>query len=103
MKILYRVALVLWLVSGFGIHAYFSRVAGGTAAVEEKQDIHSRRFENDDPAAPRIREPQWNPDSSMAATYAGWAVVGLVLAMPGVRSLFRRADGVADVDKFLAA
>ncbi len=103
MKILYRGALVLWLVSGFAIHAYFSRAAQGTAAVEEKRDVHLRQFENDDAVARRIREAHWDAESRMAAVYGGWALAGFVLAVPGVRSLFRRADGVPEIEKFLAA
>ncbi len=103
MKTLYRGALVLWLVSGFAIHAYFSRAAQGTAKVEEKRDLHLRQFENDDAVARRIREAHWDAESKMAAGYAGWALVGFLLALPGVHSLFRRADRIADVEKFLAA
>jgi hypothetical protein len=102
-KILYRGALVVWLVSGFAIHAYISRAAQGTAAVEEKRDVHLRQFENDDAVARRIREAHWDAESKQAAAYGGWALVGFFLAIPGVRSMFRRADGGPELEKFLAA
>jgi hypothetical protein len=102
-KTLYRGALVLWLISGFGIHAYFSRAAQGTAAVEEKRDLHLRQFENDDAVARQIREAHWNTQSKAVGAGAIWAVVGFVLALRGVHSLFRKADRVSDVEKFLAA
>ena len=103
MKTLYRGALVLWLVSGFAIHAYFSRAAQGPAEVEQKRDIHLRQFENDDAVARRIREAKWDAESKQALAYLGWAVVGFVLSLRGVHLLFRRADRVADVEKYLAA
>src|SRR5262249_54447022 len=102
-KTLYRGALVLWLVSGFAIHAYFSRAAPGTSAVEQQRDLHLRQFENDDAVARQIRESHWNADSKMTLAYAGWALVGFALALRGVHVLFRKADRVADVEKFLAA
>ena len=79
-KTLYRGALVLWLVSGFGLHAYFSRAAQGTAAVEQKRDLHLRQFENDDAVARRIREAHWKADARMTLGYGAWALVGFVLA-----------------------
>ncbi len=103
MKTLYRGALVLWLVSGFGIQAYFSRAAQGPVAVEQKRDLHLRQFENSDEVARAIRVERSNADFRMTATYGVWGLVGFVLVMCGVRSLFRRADRVADVEKFLAA
>jgi hypothetical protein len=102
-KTLYRGALVLWLVSGFGLHAYFSRAAQGTAEVEEKRDLHLRQFEDNDAVARQVREKHWDSETKIAGAYAGWALVGFLLAIPGVRSLFRRADGIAETEKFLAA
>ncbi len=102
MRTLYRGALVLWLVSGFGLHAYFSRAAQGTAEVEKKRDLHLRQFENNDAVARQIREAHWDARSRAGGAYAGWALVGFVLAMVGVRSLFRKADQNAALDKFLA-
>ena len=102
-KTLYRGALVLWLVSGFAIHAYFSRAAQGTAGVEQKRDLHLRQFENNDAVARQIREAHWDAEAKMALAYAGWALVGFVLALRGVHLLFRKADRVADVEKFLVA
>ncbi len=102
MKTLYRGAIVLWLVSGFGIHAYFSRAAQGPL-VEQKRDLFQRQFENNDDVARQVREHQWDAQSRSAVAFGLWAVVGFVLALRGVHSLFRRADRVADVDKFLAA
>src|SRR5262249_10538620 len=82
-KTMYRGALVLWLVSGFAIHAYFSRAAQGTAEVEQKRDLHLRQFENDDAVARQIRESHWNAESRMTLAYAGWALVGFALALRG--------------------
>ncbi len=103
MKVLYRGALVLWLVSGFAIQAYFSRAAQGTVEVEQKRDLHLRQFENNDEVAREIRATRWDSQATLTAAYAAWALVGFVLALRGVRLLFRRADRVADVEKFLAA
>lgn len=102
MKTLYRGALVLWLVSGFGIHAYFSRAAQGPI-VEQKRDLFQRQLENNDDVARQVREHQWDAQSKMAVAFGLWALVGFVLALRGVHAIFRRADRVADVDKFLAA
>jgi hypothetical protein len=102
-KTLYRGALVLWLVSGYGLHAYFSRAAQGTAAVEEKRDLHLRPFEDNDAVARRIHAAQWNAQMKMTGAYGTWALVGFVLAIRGVQLLFQRADRVAEVEKFLAA
>ena len=103
MKTLYRGALVLWLVSGFAIHAYFSRAEQGTVEVEQKRDLYLRQFENDDGVAHRIRESHWDASSKLAAAYAVWALVGFVLGLRGVHLLFRKADKVADIEKYLAA
>ena len=103
MRYLYRGALVVWLVSGFAIHAYFSRAAQGTAEVEQKQELHPRPSENDDAVARRIREAQWDSRSKVAGAYAAWAFVGFLLALRGVHLIFRKADRVADVEKYLAA
>lgn len=102
MKVLFRGALVLWVVSGFALHAYHSRVAQGTVAVEQKRDLHQRELENNDEVARRIRESQWDTQSKLAMAYASWAFVGFVLALRGVHLLFRKADRVSDVEKFLA-
>ncbi len=102
MKTLYRGALVLWLVSGFAIHGYISRAAQGTAEVEQKRDLHLRQFENDDAVAQRIRETRWDTQAKLTAVYAAWALVGFALALRGVHLLFRKADGVAQVEKYLA-
>jgi hypothetical protein len=101
-KVLFRGALVLWVVSGFAIQAYYSRAAQGTVAVEQKRDLHLRQLENNDEVARRIRESQWNTQSKLAVAYAAWALVGFVLALRGVHLIFRKADRVSDVDKFLA-
>jgi hypothetical protein len=90
------------LVSGVGLHAYFSRAAQGPAAVEEKRGLSLRQFENDDTVAQRIREARRRSDARMAGTYLAWAVVGVVLAIPGVRALFRMADRVRETETFLA-
>ena len=102
-KALYRGAIVLWLVSGFGLHAYFSRAAQGTAEVEAKRDLHLRQFEDNDTVARQIREARWRSETRIAGAYGAWALVGFVLAMGGVHAMFRRADRVSDVEKFLAA
>jgi hypothetical protein len=102
-KTLYRGALVLWLVSGFGLHAYFSRAAQGTSEVEEKRDLHLRQFEDNDEVARQIREARWNSQARATGAYGVWGLVGFVLALRGVHSMFRHADRVADVEKFLAA
>jgi regulator of protease activity HflC (stomatin/prohibitin superfamily) len=102
-KTLYRGALVLWLVSGFGLHAYLSRAAQGPAEVEEKRNLHLRQFEDNDEVARQIRTAHWNNQARATGAYGVWALVGFVLALRGVHSMFRRADHVADVEKFLAA
>ena len=94
---------MLWLVSGFAIHGYFSRAAQGTAEVEQKRDLHLRQFENDDAVARRIREARWGSQTKLTAAYAAWAFVGFVLALRGVHLLFRKADRLDDVEKYLAA
>ena len=94
---------MLWLVSGFAIHGYYSRAAQGTAEVEQKRDLHLRQFENDDAVARRIREARWDSQSKLTAAYAAWAFAGFVLALRGVHLLFRKADRVDDVEKYLAA
>ena len=103
MRYLYRGALVLWLVSGFAIHAYFSRAAQGTAEVEQKRELQLRPFENDNAGARRIGEAQWDSRSKVTGAYAAWALVGFLLALRGVHLMFRKADRVADVEKYLAA
>lgn len=103
MKILFRGALVLWLVSGVAIHVYSTRAAQGTVAVEPKRDSHLRPFENNDEVARQVRESQWDTQSKIAAAYVAWGFVGFVLALRGVHLIFRKADRVADVEKFLAA
>jgi len=101
-KTLYGCAIALWMVSGVGLHAYFSRAAQGPAAVEEKQGWSGRQSEDEHRVAQRIREARWRSDATRAGTYLAWAVVGVVLAMPGVRALFRMADRVGETEKFLA-
>jgi hypothetical protein len=101
-KTLYGCAMVLWMVSGVGLHAYFSRAAQEPAAVEAQRGGSPRPFEDDNRVAQRIREARWRSDATMAGTYLAWAVVGVVLAMPGVRALFRMADRVRETETFLA-
>lgn len=101
-RYLYRGALVVWVVSGFAMHAYFARSEQGPS-VEQRRDLYLRQFENNDEVARRVRESRWEDSSRMAAAYAGWAIVGFGLGLAGVRSMFRRADHVSEVDKFLAA
>src|SRR5262245_20765724 len=86
-KTLYGCAIVLWLVSGVGLHVYFSRAAQRPAAVEEKRDLYLRQFENDETVAQRIRETHWTSSTTMAGGFAAWVVVGVLLAIPGVRAL----------------
>jgi hypothetical protein len=83
--------LALWLISGVGMHAYFSRAAQGTAQVEEKRDLYLRQFENDDAVAQRIRETHSRSNAMVGGAYAAWAAVGALIGIVGVCSQFRKA------------
>jgi hypothetical protein len=80
------IVIALWLASGLGLHAYFSRAAQTPAEVEEKRAVYLRQFENDDRVAQQIRESHWRSNSTVAGAYGAWAAAGGVLAMLGVRS-----------------
>jgi hypothetical protein len=100
-KTLYRGAIVLWLVSGAGLHAYFARAAQGAAGVAERRHAGSRPLEPD--ARARRILPAPGPFNARATeAFAGWVFVGVLLAIPGVRALFRGADGVRETERFLA-
>src|SRR5262245_21847745 len=99
---MYRCAIVLWLLSGVGLHAYTSRTAQGPAEVEAKRDLYLRQFDNDDSVPQRIRQARWLSDAWVAGGYAAWAVAGLVLGIPAVRALFRMADRDHETKRFLA-
>jgi hypothetical protein len=101
---LYRVALVLWLASGLALHAYFTRVA--TPAVErESQQLRqvARSGEDRDAAFHRVGELWGDLRLKQVRAMAIWGFVGFLLALRGAHLLFRSADQVADVEKFLAA
>jgi len=100
-KVLYRGALVLWLVSGFAIHAYFSRAAQGTIDAGQGQGISVRSSENDG-AARQTHEAAWDSRMKLVGAFAAWAFLGFALGLRGVHLLFRSADRVSDVEKFLA-
>jgi hypothetical protein len=102
-KILFRVTLVLWLASGVALHAYFTRVA--TPAVErETQQLRQLAQSGEDQKAAFHRAGELWADLRMKQVRATaiWGLVGFVLALRGVNLLFRKADQVADVEKFLA-
>ena len=61
-----------------------------------------RQFQHDDTEAQRIRVARWRSHATRAGAYLAWAVVGVGLAIPGVRGLFRMADRVGETEKFLA-
>jgi hypothetical protein len=81
--------IALWLASGLGLHAYFSRAAQGPAEVEEKRAVYLRQFENDDRVAQQIRESHWRSNSAVAGAYAAWGAAGAALALLGARSWYR--------------
>ena len=83
--------IALWLISGLGMHAYFSRAAQGTAQVEEKRDLYLRQFENDDAVAQQIRETHGRSNSTVGGAYAAWVAAGALIAVVGVRSQFQKA------------
>jgi hypothetical protein len=103
-RILFRVALVLWLAAGLAMHAYFTRVA--TPAVErESQQLRqvARSAEDRDAAFHRVGEIWGDLRMKQVRAVAIWGFVGFLLALRGVHLLFRKADGVADVERFLTA
>jgi hypothetical protein len=83
--------IALWLVSGVGMHAYFSRAAQGTAQVEEKRDLYLRQFENDDTVAQRVRETHRRSNAAVGGAYAVWVAAGALIGVLGVRSQFQKA------------
>jgi hypothetical protein len=101
-KMLYTCAIALWLAYGLGLQAYFARAAHRPAAVEAKRDSSLRQPRGDDAVAQRIRTTQGQSGATVTAGYAAWAIVGFLLAIPGVRALFRMADRVGETEKFLA-
>jgi hypothetical protein len=92
------IVIALWLASGLGLHAYFSRATQGPAEVEEKRDLYLRQFENDDRVAREIREWHWRSNSTVACAYAAWAAAGGALAIRGVRT-WRRSRSEAHIRK----
>jgi hypothetical protein len=90
-KTIYALMIALWLVSGVGMHAYFSRAAQGTAQVEEKRDLYLRQFENDDAVAQQIRETHGRSNAIVGGAYAAWVAAGALIGLVGVRSQFQKA------------
>src|SRR5438067_1781074 len=101
MKTLYTGAIALWLASGLGLQAYFSRAVQRPAAVQEKRELDRRQLQADDAVAQRIRTTPAESGATVTAGYAAWALVGFLLAIPGVRALFRMADRVHETEEFL--
>ncbi len=89
MRTLRGIVIALWLASGLGLHAYFSRAAQGPAEVEEKRALYLRQFENDDRVPQQIRESHWRSNTTVAGAYAAWGAAGAALMIFGARSWFR--------------
>jgi hypothetical protein len=90
-KTIYALLFALWLISGVGMHAYFSRAAQGSAQVEEKRDLYLRQFENDDDVVQRIRKTHGRSNAIVGGAYAAWVAAGALIGVIGVRSQFQKA------------
>jgi len=101
-KTLYGYAIALWLVSGLGLHAYFSRAAQGPAPIEETRSWYLRQLQDNDALARGMGAIPRVSGAMVAGGFAAWAVAGCLLAVPGVRALFRQADRVRETEQFLA-
>jgi hypothetical protein len=91
-RTLYVLLVGVWLASGLGMHAYFSRAAEGPVEIEEKRDLYLRQFENDDRVARQIRETHWRSGTAIGGAYTPWVAAGALLAVPVLRSYFKKAE-----------
>jgi hypothetical protein len=96
-KTAYGLMITLWLLSGVGMHVYFSRAAQESAQVEEKRDLYLRQFENNDTVARRIRLEHERSNATLGGAYAAWAAAGAIIVFVGVRSQFQKAGKRFDV------
>jgi hypothetical protein len=102
-KILFRVALASWLISGLALNVYFTRVATPAVVRQTRQLRESARSDAQRDTAFRRDGELWG-ELRMQQVRLGaiWGFIGFLLALRGVHLLFRRADQVSDIERFLA-